>query len=442
MLINVVQRVNASQIRGEKLDGVDYLVVSSKTMPDDIVMNGILYPAEQINNTIQTINESPAPLGHPKIDGIYVSAYSQRAQNAFNKAGGFNVYKEKQGDSHLVEKWFDKERLESTDQGQSLLKAINENLPINSSTGVIISTTDESGSNKYGKYSKIANISHFDHDAVLINEAGAATPEQGVGLMVNSQEQMDVLFVNLSEGLDMSNSANVFMCKMQDELTKTFGGEYKSIYLIDHNANVAIYELYEDKTQKHYSVKYEVIDDVIKLYQPIEVEGAKVYEEVDKGLFANFKQKLAGMFNQNPLTSEQDDPMKEKMIAALNSAGIETEGLNDDQLFEAYNSHSQAAALAANTSKGITADEVSTIVATQIGLALKANAEDAELVSKGALVDKVIAANSNFTAEDKDLLLATPEVALNALLPAKRAAQLKEAMQSNQSTQISSALPE
>ncbi|MGQ4865962.1 DUF2213 domain-containing protein, partial [Enterobacter kobei] len=37
----------------------------------------------------------------------------------------------------------------------------------------------------------------------------------------------------------------------------------------------------------------------------------------------------------------ETNPMKEKMIAALNAAGVKTEGLTDDQVWDAYNQQMQ-----------------------------------------------------------------------------------------------------
>jgi len=40
-------------------------------------------------------------------------------------------------------------------------------------------------------------------------------------------------------------------------------------------------------------------------------------------------------------TNGEENPMKEKMIAALNAAGVTTEGLTDDQVWDAYNQQMQ-----------------------------------------------------------------------------------------------------
>ncbi|WP_181875335.1 hypothetical protein [Hafnia alvei] len=45
-------------------------------------------------------------------------------------------------------------------------------------------------------------------------------------------------------------------------------------------------------------------------------------------------------------TNKELNPMKEKMIAALNVAGVKTDGLTDDQVWDAYNEQMKPAATA------------------------------------------------------------------------------------------------
>jgi len=64
----------AGAIRREKLNGRDVIIVPSATLPDGIVMNDILYPAEEIERSYKGLERTPAPLGHPTINGKFVSA--------------------------------------------------------------------------------------------------------------------------------------------------------------------------------------------------------------------------------------------------------------------------------------------------------------------------------------------------------------------------------
>ncbi|PHR55981.1 MAG: hypothetical protein COA43_14790 [Robiginitomaculum sp.] len=441
---NIIQQVNTDKIRTEMMDDIEYLVVSSRTMPSDIIMNDIMYSGEQIDATINTIDETPAPMKHPMIDGKYVSASTQRAQNAFNESGGINKYVKKDGDSHVVDKWFMKSRLETTEQGKQLLAAINKGDPIHSSTGVIISKVAEKGKNKYGNYNYIANIDRFDHDAILIGECGAATPDEGVGLMVNSQEELEVIFVNLSTGLDMSESANKFREKLQEEVKTTFGSDYKSVYLCDHNADTVIFEVYENDAYTQYRASYEINGDVIALGQPGKVESEVVYKSADKGLFANAYRAFKDMFKPNSTIEQDDNPMKEKIIAALNAANVSTGDLNDDQLFDAYNKHMaiKVTANKADEPKPLTAEAIADLITNGVTAGIKAHTESQEIAVKTALVDQVIANSKSYTEEDKETLMATPEKVLNSMLPQKRAANLVDGIHTNNTEALSSVMPE
>ena len=46
--VNVRSLANVKAVRKEKRNGRDVVIVPSATLPDDVVMNGIRYPAEEI----------------------------------------------------------------------------------------------------------------------------------------------------------------------------------------------------------------------------------------------------------------------------------------------------------------------------------------------------------------------------------------------------------
>ena len=48
ILIQCKTLVNKDAVRRESIDGVEHIIVSSATLPDDVVMNGGLYPANEI----------------------------------------------------------------------------------------------------------------------------------------------------------------------------------------------------------------------------------------------------------------------------------------------------------------------------------------------------------------------------------------------------------
>lgn len=79
--VNIRTLANTAAIRREKRNGRDVIIVPSATMPDDVVMNDILYPAAEIAKSFKSLERTPAPLGHPTINGAFVSARDPESIN-------------------------------------------------------------------------------------------------------------------------------------------------------------------------------------------------------------------------------------------------------------------------------------------------------------------------------------------------------------------------
>lgn len=176
--------------REETRNGRKVVVVSSATMPDNIVMNDIRYPGEEIAKSFTSLNRTPAPLGHPKVNGVYVTARDPEAIN-MNHVGAWNENVRRDGGRVFLDKVIDVEVANRTEAGRGLMAAINEGKPIHTSTG-LLANLEDAPENSGAKY--VAKDITFDHDAILLNEPGAATPEQGVGMFVNSSgEKVEVV---------------------------------------------------------------------------------------------------------------------------------------------------------------------------------------------------------------------------------------------------------
>lgn len=181
--VNAYSAVDKSKIRRETVDGRDYIIVPSATLPPNIVMNGILYPAEETKRTYTQLEGKPAPLGHPKDgDGKWISASDWGAIHA-NHVGAFNrnVTLGEDGRIH-AEKWIDIEFAGRTAKGPELLAAIESEEPMSTSIAVFLLPHP---AEKGLPYDYVAEYKVIDHDAFLIGEAPAAGVEQGVGLFVN-----------------------------------------------------------------------------------------------------------------------------------------------------------------------------------------------------------------------------------------------------------------
>lgn len=200
-LVNIATLVANSEIRTEVVEGVSFTVLPSRTLPPNIVMNGILYDEKDVEANIVTLDMSPVTIGHPVVNGKFAPASDPISQAAYGILGAHNRVKGKTDDGRwVVEKLIPTEQLQNTERGKKLAEAIKHKRPIHTSTGVYLTKEPEIGVNEMGQeYTSRAKIDRFDHDAILLNEVGAATPEQGVGLFVNAdgeQEETEVMYVN------------------------------------------------------------------------------------------------------------------------------------------------------------------------------------------------------------------------------------------------------
>lgn len=196
--IHCTVQINASDISRRNIDGVEHVTISSMTLPDDIVMNGGLYPADEIDKSFKSLEGTLAPLEHPvNANGEFLSATDPKAiRNFFVGASNENV--EKVNGRIKIDKIIDVPFAMRSDKGKRLMDRIHEletssdPRPIHTSVGVFLEPKflDEPRVNAAGdEYTWIARNMVFDHDAILLDNVGAAQPHQGVGIGVNAKGQ-------------------------------------------------------------------------------------------------------------------------------------------------------------------------------------------------------------------------------------------------------------
>lgn len=198
--VNVSTLVNASKIRREKRDGRDVIIVPSATLPDNVVMNGIRYPAEVIAASFHTLEGTLAPLGHPKIGNNFVSAKSPEGL-ARGYIGAHNENVRREHGRVLLDKVIDVTFANQSEGGKAVLAAIDKGDPIHTSTGLLATLEPLENAADGAKFE--ASTMLFDHDCLLLNEQGAATPDQGVGIFVNAAgDEIEVVNSTLADDID------------------------------------------------------------------------------------------------------------------------------------------------------------------------------------------------------------------------------------------------
>lgn len=236
--VNVLSVVNsASNITTDIINGRPHIVVRGVTpIVDDIVMNGKLYTAAEIAKGYKTLERTPMPLGHPKVDGKHVSARDVQAVNEYHVGAWLQDVEHKDG-KVSGDMYVDRRYAESTEKGKRLVNRLDDMAerknvePIHISTGLLYSGIAANGESKGKKYREIVTNMMFDHVANLLDEPGAGTPEEGVGIFVNSDgSEQELEVVNLDEAETPDPDLP------QDPALKTLFNQLKAFFSANSNS--------------------------------------------------------------------------------------------------------------------------------------------------------------------------------------------------------------
>ncbi|MCH9329820.1 DUF2213 domain-containing protein [Enterobacter hormaechei] len=332
--------INAANISTETIDGDEHIVIRGVVpVVDDVVMNGGLYPAAEINKSYQTLEGNQMPLGHPKIGGEYVSASNPRAVNKFH-IGAWAENVRKDGDRVVMDMKINKRYAEGTEKGKRVLTRIEEMQansdaePIHVSTGLLLSREQNKGKSKGKSYSWVARNMRFDHVAILLDEPGAATPDDGVGIFVNadnSTEEVETATV------DLTSAAN---CTQEGLLNKTkFFFTNASNFSFDDIQRAISEKLREGRSDDNWLWPESVWPDTF-VYRDDSRYFKQKYLIDDDGA-AQFVGEPVEVVRKQPeyeiKTNGEENPMKDLIINALKAAGKPTEGKSEAELLDAYN---------------------------------------------------------------------------------------------------------
>ena len=377
--VNLACAVNRADIRREERNGREHIVVPSFTLPENVIMNGGLYPAEEIDRSYSALEGTFAPLGHPQLDGQFVSAKLPEAINAYH-VGAFNRNVEKRGRRIAVEKWIDVEVAQQTEKGRKLLAAIEAGEPIHTSTGVFL-YKEPAPENAQG-YDWIARNMQFDHDAILLGEIGAATPEQGVGMMVNTSR---AVAVNLGERVLGPDSWGSRMTAISEAVRHRFGRPDSYACVDDFDDRRVIYST-GDGT---FFIDYILLNGIARLEgEPLPAQSTVSYfaRNDDGGVIHKFLQWMRNALHSDPSTHQppEDQDMTPEELKALLDAQADKVTAAVNAAVEPLTARldKAEAALAANAEAAL-AEKRATVAAAwgeDIAAGMTANALDAALL--------------------------------------------------------------
>lgn len=363
--VNVLTVVNsASNITTETIDGKPHIVVRGITpVVDDIVMNRKLYPAAEIEKAYNTLERNPMPLGHPKVDGKHVSARDVRAVNEFHVGAWLQNVSHKDG-KVTGDMYVNRQYAESSDKGKRLINRLDDMLsganadPIHISTGLLYSGITANGESKGKKYNEIATNMMFDHVAVLLDEPGAGTPAEGVGIFVNAEgDEQEIETVNLADS-DIPDHQDPALKQFFNQFMAFFSANNKHVKeetnpmkeLIT-NALKAKGKEVEGKTEAELMDAYnQMVAEDAKAKTDAEEKAKKEKEEADKkakdtatnseqtpAWFKPFADDLAAVKSGLTANADQErSSMRSAVKAKFNMTDLAVNALDGEPLKELY----------------------------------------------------------------------------------------------------------
>ena len=152
------------------------------------VLNGVLVEAAEFGKYAQSWSGRPVPLGHPQLNGQYISANSPDVWASDVPGHFWNV--EVDGDKLKGEIWIDLAKCESMgERATAIVNRLRAGTPVEVSTGYFSDTDLASGVWNGKPYLGIARNIRPDHLALLPDENGACSWADGCGTpRVNVQE--------------------------------------------------------------------------------------------------------------------------------------------------------------------------------------------------------------------------------------------------------------
>lgn len=179
------------EIRRDTLNGVEHIVVPVIMMVEGVHSGShgpILHMAEDLGRYPESWDGMPVTIGHPKVDGQYVSANSPSVLHDWAVGRIFNT---QIVDSTLkAEAWLNEEDLERI--SEVTLERIKNGETIEVSIGIFSDEEMTSGIWNNERYTAIARNYRPNHLALLPDEVGACSISDGCGIRVNKQEKTKV----------------------------------------------------------------------------------------------------------------------------------------------------------------------------------------------------------------------------------------------------------
>jgi hypothetical protein len=188
------------EVRRETRDGRNYLVVPVVMMVEGVHSGShgpLLHTIDELGRYPQSWDGRPVVIRHPQVNGVYVSANSPDVLDSYAVGQIYNTHTN--GTKLMAEAWLEVDKLQSI--SPETYQKLEDHELIEVSVGVFTDDEQTSGDWNGEPYTMIARNHRPDHLALLPDEIGACSVEDGCGVRVNNKKggQMDESTVDVLE---------------------------------------------------------------------------------------------------------------------------------------------------------------------------------------------------------------------------------------------------
>ncbi|KKN70642.1 hypothetical protein LCGC14_0429150 [marine sediment metagenome] len=313
----------AGKTRRETFDGRQFLV-APVTLIVPGVLNGscgpLLYSSDEIAKNVDAWNGIPLVVDHPVDDsGQFVSA---RSPSILDAQGVGHLFQANANGKLTAEGWFDVEKTSQVDD--RIMQSLEAGKPIELSTGLIATSepVDKGAAFNGTPYSFIARNYRPDHLAILLDQVGACSLEDGCGVLANSINASAIGKINQLLGItDNELSHDDLRTSLSVKLKERFGSgstDVEDPWVVDTFQNKVIYAF----NGKHFRLGFSRAKDKVSLSDLLPVEVTRITQwkvTTNTGgqkmsLSDNQKKKIVDDLIANTCCWEEED---REMLSAL-----------------------------------------------------------------------------------------------------------------------------
>jgi len=207
---------NNAPLRRETLDGRDYIVAPVVILVEGVhngTTGSLYYPRNAIQESTQFWNGVPVTHEHPMTGDTYISANAPAVVERQEVGRLFNVTFDPDGAKLRAEIWIDEKKADRV--AHDALIAIISGANLEVSSGLFYETDEQSGTWHGENYD--GTLSDFipDHLALLPNDTGACSWEDGCGVRANQEAVM-------KKGTGIVKTAMDFIGRLTDKAKQEF----------------------------------------------------------------------------------------------------------------------------------------------------------------------------------------------------------------------------